>query len=445
MTIKRALIVDDSKSARFALKRMLDALNFEVDTVESANDALNYLEHHQPDVIFMDHMMPGMDGFEAVKRIKGNPQTVVIPIMMYTSKGGDLYLSQARALGAVGIIPKTIAPVELKESLLELGLIDDAQIQSTLKIDAPSANKNKAIGKPPQIENTLDKYLADLRKLMDEQTIELHRSMWLGIESVSHEIFNRLNSELKEKLDKIRPTNTTANKPLAHTYKVVWPVYIVGALLILSIFLNVRLFSDMSQLENQLAIVNQKPVILYTESQAENSVNNDLQAHQKASLKFSQWALSKTIEYPYDELALNDNRLASIEDLLNRALQAKFTGRIILQTHVGEFCLSSDQEGNYKLADNNLPVSDCEYIGNYIQPSDKPSTHQSLSFANYLADTDLLHQQGIVLEVRNMARKLALSSYPRKNAQTTAQKWNRAAQRNNLISITLEPSHKELY
>jgi len=125
MTLKRALIVDDSKSARFALKRMLKELKLEVDTVESAADAMLYLEDHLPDVIFMDHMMPGMDGFEAVKRIKKNPQTAVIPIMMYTSKAGDVYLSQARALGAVGIIRKTIAPVELKESLLELGIIDN--------------------------------------------------------------------------------------------------------------------------------------------------------------------------------------------------------------------------------------------------------------------------------------------------------------------------------
>jgi len=109
---KSALVVDDSRSARFVLKRMLEELKLEVDTVESAADALDYLAHNDTDIIFMDHMMPGMDGFEAVKRIKENPQTAIIPIMMYTSKCGDVYLSQARALGAMGVIAKTIAPVE---------------------------------------------------------------------------------------------------------------------------------------------------------------------------------------------------------------------------------------------------------------------------------------------------------------------------------------------
>jgi len=70
MAIKKALIVDDSKSARVLLKRMLVDLGLDVDTMNTADDALKYLIDHKPDVIFMDHMMPGMDGFEAVKHIK---------------------------------------------------------------------------------------------------------------------------------------------------------------------------------------------------------------------------------------------------------------------------------------------------------------------------------------------------------------------------------------
>ena len=96
---KTALIVDDSKSARVVLKRMLETHELEVDTAESAEEALLYLNGNRPDVIFMDHMMPGMDGFEAVSAIKNNPDTATIPIMMYTSQKGELYVGQARALG----------------------------------------------------------------------------------------------------------------------------------------------------------------------------------------------------------------------------------------------------------------------------------------------------------------------------------------------------------
>ncbi|MDH5471040.1 MAG: response regulator, partial [Gammaproteobacteria bacterium] len=78
MANRLALVVDDSRSARVSLKRMLEQHNMEVDTLESAPEALDYLSNHTPDVIFMDHMMPDMDGFEAVEAIKGNPDTATI-------------------------------------------------------------------------------------------------------------------------------------------------------------------------------------------------------------------------------------------------------------------------------------------------------------------------------------------------------------------------------
>ena len=446
MTSKRALIVDDSKSARFALKRMLKALKLEVDTVESAADAMAYLDEHLPDVIFMDHMMPGMDGFEAVKRIKNNPQTAIVPIMMYTSKGGDVYLSEARALGAVGIIRKTIAPVELKESLLELGLIDDTPHKSSLKIDeAPKNKTSDAIRQeiPLQKENVLDTYIKDLHKLMDDQTIELHRSMWLGVESVSNEIFNRLNSDLEEKIEKIQavPRKEDVDSFSIYNNKTLWSVLIVSVLLIISVLINFTLISNIDRLESKLASfeIEQSPFrqnsqILKEVSNAGNKISDNHQAREE----FTKWALNKVIEYPFDEVALNDKRLAKIEELIQKALKAKFKGRIILQTHAGNFCLKSDQMGNYKLADNNLSIDDCTLIGNYIQPDDEPTSHQSLSFVNYLSDTNLLNEQGIAIEVVSLTRKLALSKYPKRSPQTTADKWNQAAQLNNRITVMLE-------
>ena len=106
-TGKRALIVDDSRSARVILSRMLEQHGMAVDTAESAEQALEYLQQQRPDVIFMDHLMPGMDGFQAVQAIKADPQTATIPLMMYTSQEGELYVSQARALGAVGSATRT--------------------------------------------------------------------------------------------------------------------------------------------------------------------------------------------------------------------------------------------------------------------------------------------------------------------------------------------------
>ena len=106
MSIKHALVVDDSKSARFSLKKLLQQQDIKTDFAESAGDALNYLSSNSPDIIFMDHLMPGMDGFEATKAIKSNPDTKDIPVIMCTSKEGNDYAQQAIAIGAYAILPK---------------------------------------------------------------------------------------------------------------------------------------------------------------------------------------------------------------------------------------------------------------------------------------------------------------------------------------------------
>lgn len=103
---KRALVVDDSRSSRLFLGKLLVEQQLQVDEVDSAEAAMEYLGRSTPDVIFMDHLMPGMDGFQAVQAIKSNPRTAQIPVFMYTSQEGELYLGQAQALGAAGVVAK---------------------------------------------------------------------------------------------------------------------------------------------------------------------------------------------------------------------------------------------------------------------------------------------------------------------------------------------------
>jgi CheY-like chemotaxis protein len=106
MTVQHILVVDDSKSARLILRKMLQGLGMIVDTAESAEDALDYLRARRPDAIFMDHTMPGMNGLEALRRIKSDPATVQIPVAMYTCKDEPSYQQQASAVGAVGVLNK---------------------------------------------------------------------------------------------------------------------------------------------------------------------------------------------------------------------------------------------------------------------------------------------------------------------------------------------------
>jgi CheY-like chemotaxis protein len=119
-------VVDDSKSARLMLRKMLQGFSLSVDTVDSAEEALNYLRGQRPDAIFMDHTMPGMDGLSAVRQIRGNPANAAIPVAMYTSKEEADYLDEARAAGAIGVLIKPAMPETLGALLKQMHAAFDA-------------------------------------------------------------------------------------------------------------------------------------------------------------------------------------------------------------------------------------------------------------------------------------------------------------------------------
>ncbi|MGH8231330.1 MAG: response regulator, partial [Steroidobacteraceae bacterium] len=150
---RRALVVDDSKSARAFLTRILERYELSVDGVDSAEQAIEYLAGQRPDVIFMDHLMPGMDGFQAVQAIKNNPRTATIPIMMYTSQEGELYLSQARALGAIGVLPKQIKHVDVSKALEQLHLLAKPERDiATISVHS-MAEDTELVEQPPPVHD----------------------------------------------------------------------------------------------------------------------------------------------------------------------------------------------------------------------------------------------------------------------------------------------------
>lgn len=147
MENKTALIVDDSRTASHVLRRMLEKDQFKVDVRDSAEEAIEFLESGRPGVIFMDHMMPGLDGFQAVKAIKGKPETASIPIVMYTSKTGELYIGQARALGAADILHKPPTKQSLQEVFARLDAMEAQRLESPPEQEA-AAVPNIAASEP---------------------------------------------------------------------------------------------------------------------------------------------------------------------------------------------------------------------------------------------------------------------------------------------------------
>ena len=81
----RVLVVDDILSNVKLLEAKLAAEYFEVVTAYSGQEALERIEEHEPDIVLLDVMMPGMDGFEVCRRIKYNPRTAHVPVVMVTA------------------------------------------------------------------------------------------------------------------------------------------------------------------------------------------------------------------------------------------------------------------------------------------------------------------------------------------------------------------------
>ncbi len=445
MKEKRALIVDDSRSARLVLQRMLEKYGLRADTVASAEDALDYLLRHRPDVIFMDHMMPGMDGFEAVRHIKKNLETATIPIIMFTSQSGEIYLSQARALGAVDILPKATASTELHEALRRLGLLKETVAVDEVVRDEPLNEKSVThpirkftsdLLRPNKVESD-DKVIAELREIR-RSLPDQYDALLQNIQASFRLYSGKLNKAFSEKLDE--KLQTLVNLQPQPEKRSELPLLLLIVLLCISLFWNYSLQQKIVKAGSAPAqqVMNKEMLQSTLDSWAAQQ-NMDAETGmqlQKHNWNLAEWAINQNLLFPYNELALGSQRLAQIRQLLKMAEVAGFRGRIVLQTHIGEFCLRGNVEEGYQLAAADLPLSRCDVIMNPAQSSDLVSMQQSVEFANFLA-TAITDYNGIKLEVSNLPRDQALYEYPSRTGNVTAGQWNRIAQLNNRISARL--------
>src|SRR6185436_10349432 len=99
------LVVDDNPDKLYLLEAALSLAGYAVATAVDGVDALAAVETYQPDLIITDVMMPRMNGYELAQRIRGNPLTKFIPVIMQTAAGRRVEdLRRASEVGALGYI-----------------------------------------------------------------------------------------------------------------------------------------------------------------------------------------------------------------------------------------------------------------------------------------------------------------------------------------------------
>jgi twitching motility two-component system response regulator PilH len=120
MAIKRILVVDDSPTERYFLNELLSKNGYAVVLAESADEAQQKLKQQTPDLILMDVVMPGLNGFQYTRQLSKDPATQGIPIIMCTSKGLQTDRIWGLRQGARDYVTKPIKADELLEKIAAL-------------------------------------------------------------------------------------------------------------------------------------------------------------------------------------------------------------------------------------------------------------------------------------------------------------------------------------
>jgi len=438
MAAKRALVVDDSRSARAFLSRLLDKHGLEVDTADSAEAAIAQLERQRPDVIFMDHLMPGMDGFQAVQTIKSNPLTAGIPILMYTSQEGELYLGQARALGATGVLPKQIKPGDVALILQQLDLIDEQRYELE-----PAAD-----GFPqPLIRPAGDEVMARIEALTAATLAQAHATATSPIAPAAPapsspvsatvlpaDIRTQLNEALDQQSERLRsefrqivsdlppPVIEQSSGWRGTVYAVVMTV---AAVVLAALWLQ----GEVERRTLRVQVAQLAADKLLAGSEASPAAPDEQQAPGVPRGPLM-------LPVPYGEVLLSGARVARVQAVLAQLVAAGFQGVVDLQAVPGSFCLSGDASQGFVPAAATAAAASCNMMGNPVLDAAGGPQAESAAFTTALEEFRQAHGDSIEVRVIAGSVEQALRPYPDGDpSKLTAGDWNAAAAVNNRLEV----------
>jgi twitching motility two-component system response regulator PilH len=121
MPISKVLIVDDSKTELLVLSELLTQNGYAVRTADCAEEALKRLAEEKPDLILMDVVMPGQNGFQLTRAISRDPQFAGVPIIMCTSKSLETDRVWGMRQGARDYVTKPVDGKDLLAKISALG------------------------------------------------------------------------------------------------------------------------------------------------------------------------------------------------------------------------------------------------------------------------------------------------------------------------------------
>lgn len=197
------LVVDDNPTNLGVIFNVLDESGLEVLVAQDGESALQKIEYITPDLILLDIMMPGIDGFETCSRLKSNPSTSEIPIIFMTALSNTEQKVKGLSLGAVDYITK---PFQKEEVLARIKVhLDLRNLSQALasknqllqeQIDEKTALEKKLQQLNQELENRVEKRTFELKQALQTiqqtqlQLIQSEKMSTLGqlVAGIAHEI-----------------------------------------------------------------------------------------------------------------------------------------------------------------------------------------------------------------------------------------------------------------
>jgi CheY-like chemotaxis protein len=457
-----ALIVDDSKTAQYLLKRMLAKYDLQVEMADSAEQALSFLSYKHPKLIFLDQHMQGMNGIEALRTIKDNPATALIPVIMYTSVQDDVFLSQARALGALDILTKgDMQPSDLERILQGLKILpqvltnegdrnacaegETGSVDTAHSLNRQSSDLDRVSA---QIAKLFEMHIAAVREQINTNSLFITKRLSAILERSARAKSVPFSAAGFESQDGITVSpeafvNNTPNTVTLRSSKIAY--LCLAALSLATVWGGYQL----AQIEEQQELANKRSetmleakkqdrlLIAHAVADLMSEKNNAKGGFGNAAfLQAISWVQNTDFQFNYGESPFHEAQLANLNNLLHVLVNGGYQGRLTLDINFGNFCLEPGAANSWRVARSEMPVSACKML-NELNPKFSAQDFLSVSYKNFERAAVPVQDGRIKMHVISSGLSVPRLEYPVVRATTTAGEWNNIALRNNRIAVHL--------
>lgn len=454
MANKRALIVDDSTTAQYRLKKMLKTYALDIDVADSGEAALRYLAHNVPDVVFMDHTMPGMDGLRALQVIKSHPETAIIPVIMYTAQSGDVYTGQARALGALDVVSKdTINATDLSKVMEAIHIYP---IEQQAKIDAAAlAKKAEATNNVTDLDahrierrapsaiaaeqaRNLELRLGHLEHTLEDNRRFITARVLRELQGLRQSLRQEFNNILQHQKPAAPPASEIESEPETSNTSNGFKIIFIVILVVIAFFL-IQINRQLSEnTEVQTLLGNQLQQVATKDNRSitvSNPNRNSVYVAKNDYLTDLAWTFNQNALLAFNQNTLDPKPLLRLHELLNRISTTGFKGSALITISVGNFCNTIDNMGIAHIAKPEININDC-VLSSELYAMDRMMDEYSHE-ANLLLNNLMRDKKGILSITINTQE--GAETYPERTSTLTAREWNQVAQNNNRVDLVLLP------